>query len=190
MGYCTNCGNELKDGAQFCPKCGSPVISMESKIDSSEDSSGYSIELMSFEPGMRPLLTSVLTDLLRIELMDAVKTIDSAPCSIAKGLSRWEADKFAERMVNAGAAIVMKYNGELVSRMGNQQFVELDKEDDLGCVASAFSFLIPVVGFLIFAYNWREKPRIAESALLAGIWGSILSMIIAICIWGSILFHS
>ena len=25
MGYCNNCGNELKDGAKFCEHCGAPV---------------------------------------------------------------------------------------------------------------------------------------------------------------------
>ena len=65
MGYCTNCGNELKDGTLFCPKCGKPVFFKESNRDSSEDSPSYSIELLSFESDMRHQLTKVLTDLLR-----------------------------------------------------------------------------------------------------------------------------
>ena len=31
MGYCANCGNELKDGTQFCPKCGNPSNSVTSQ---------------------------------------------------------------------------------------------------------------------------------------------------------------
>lgn len=26
MAYCKNCGNELREGAKFCPKCGNPII--------------------------------------------------------------------------------------------------------------------------------------------------------------------
>ena len=37
MGYCANCGNELKDGTQFCPKCGSSVISTQSERDTKQN---------------------------------------------------------------------------------------------------------------------------------------------------------
>lgn len=29
--YCKNCGAQLKDGARFCPKCGTPVLQTENK---------------------------------------------------------------------------------------------------------------------------------------------------------------
>ncbi len=30
MSFCTNCGTEIKDGAKFCPKCGSPAPDLNS----------------------------------------------------------------------------------------------------------------------------------------------------------------
>ena len=31
--FCVKCGNELKDGAKFCPKCGTPVVNATGKDD-------------------------------------------------------------------------------------------------------------------------------------------------------------
>lgn len=43
--FCKNCGNELSDGALFCPKCGSKIISNdESKFEKSIDSVEISTE--------------------------------------------------------------------------------------------------------------------------------------------------
>ncbi len=39
MGFCSNCGNELQDGANFCPKCGATVIgNVRSNDEMSSDS--------------------------------------------------------------------------------------------------------------------------------------------------------
>lgn len=32
--FCTNCGNELKEGARFCPRCGTPIASTPSDVPS------------------------------------------------------------------------------------------------------------------------------------------------------------
>ena len=32
MPYCKNCGNELPEGAQFCPKCGTAVTKLEEPV--------------------------------------------------------------------------------------------------------------------------------------------------------------
>ena len=180
MAFCTDCGSELKDGAKFCPKCGKPVTVQHPQSEPSEASSNYSIELVSVASGRHDEVYLALMDLLKIELRDAMIKVFSAPCSLATGLSLSKAELFSKKMENAGAVIVMKNNGELVSEIGNQQLDELDNGDDLGCVALAFSFLIPIVGFLIFAFNWRQKPRIAETALLSGAMGIIFSAIISI----------
>ena len=181
MGYCRNCGNELKDGTQFCPKCGKPVISKESKKDSSEDSSSFSIELLSFESDKRSQLKSVLSDLLKIDLEDAMKTLDSAPCSIATGLSFIRADKFIQRMEDAGAIIAMKKDGKLYYRTASAQLEEKDEEP--GCLSEILYFLIPIWGFFGFASNWRDKPRIAEIALLYGLFGMTISTILSMMLY-------
>lgn len=178
MGYCRNCGNELKDGTQSCPKCGKPVISKESKKDSSEDSSSFSIELLSFESDKRSQLKSVLSDLLKIDLEDAMKTLDSAPCSIATGLSFIGADKFIQRMEDAGAIIAMKKDGKLYYRTASAQLEEKDEEP--GCLSEILYFLIPIVGFFCFALNWRDKPRKADIALQCGLSGMTINIILSI----------
>ena len=180
MGYCTNCGNELKDGTLFCPKCGKPVFFKESNRDSSEDSPSYSIELLSFESDMRHQLTKVLTDLLRIELMDAVKIIDSAPCSIATGLSLMRAEEFAKRIEDAGAVIAMKKNGGLIHKTESEQQHLDEKEEEPGCLSLILFFLIPIAGFFVFASNWRDKPKKADMALFYGLLGMTFSIIFSI----------
>lgn len=32
--YCTRCGTEVDDGANFCPKCGAPIAEMHTRQDS------------------------------------------------------------------------------------------------------------------------------------------------------------
>lgn len=32
MKYCTNCGNELKNGAEFCPKCGAKTGNKNAQV--------------------------------------------------------------------------------------------------------------------------------------------------------------
>ena len=46
MAFCSNCGNELKDGAKFCPKCGTriniaPVPIENSRVDDEEEEEEY-----------------------------------------------------------------------------------------------------------------------------------------------------
>ncbi len=36
--YCENCGNEIKDGSSFCPKCGASVALMEEQQEETQDS--------------------------------------------------------------------------------------------------------------------------------------------------------
>lgn len=37
MAFCGNCGNELREGAKFCPKCGNPIIQV---IQNNKDGNG------------------------------------------------------------------------------------------------------------------------------------------------------
>ena len=178
MAYCKKCGNQLDDGAKFCPKCGNPVVSTQYKRDSSENSFNYSIELVSYKYGKRDQIASALTDLLRIDSMDAINTIDSAPCSLATGLSLIRVVEFAQRLENVGAVIVVKKDGEPIHETEKSQSDK--KEEELGCLSLILSFLIPIFGFFVFAMNWRDEPKKADSALQCGLLGLVVSIIFSV----------
>lgn len=179
MAFCTNCGNELKDGTKFCSKCGKPATVQRPQNDLSETSSNYSIDLVSVASGREYKVNKAIMGLLKIELFDAIKIADSAPCSLATGLSLSKAEMYAQKMENAGAVIIMKNNGVIVPRTIHPQMDEMDNED-LGCFLSALSFFIPIIGFFIFGMNWRQKPKVAENALLSGLMGIFLSTVISV----------
>jgi uncharacterized membrane protein YvbJ len=43
MSYCSNCGNELKDGADVCLNCGKSIIKKSSSTSVDTGSSGWSL---------------------------------------------------------------------------------------------------------------------------------------------------
>ena len=44
MAYCSKCGTQLREGAKFCPKCGTPAETTPTKRESSDISSNFRSE--------------------------------------------------------------------------------------------------------------------------------------------------
>ncbi len=109
MAYCRKCGNKLKDGAKFCPKCGTPVVATQSNSNSSDNSSYYCIELISVRAGTLQV-TKALIDLLGVETREAKDIINCTPCILVTGITLSRAKEIAQILQNAGAEIAIKQN--------------------------------------------------------------------------------
>ena len=104
MSYCRNCGNQLIDGANFCPKCGT-------KID----------------------------------------------------------DGYAESQ--------QTHQSEPESESTQEEYDELDSGLKL------ISFIIPLVGFIIYFNNWAFKPVKAHSGIVWALYGVFFSWVFWWLIW-------
>lgn len=52
--YCQNCGNQLREGTKFCPKCGAPVPQLQGKGTTYNHPSGRNGNAGGSTPGGRP----------------------------------------------------------------------------------------------------------------------------------------
>ena len=111
MAYCAKCGNQLSDGAKFCPKCGTPVKTTKPKTDSSENSLRYSVELISSGPWILQT-TKILMDLLGIEMREAKDIINSTPSVLVTDISLSRAEEIAQILQNVGAEIEIKQSNK------------------------------------------------------------------------------
>lgn len=113
MAFCSKCGTELTEGAKFCPKCGNPTGSSETKEMVGGDSSNCSLELVS--AGFAKLqVVKALREIFGIGLKEAKDMVDSTPLEIAKNLTLTEAKKIASFLSTAGAKSIVKQNGKTI----------------------------------------------------------------------------
>lgn len=113
MAFCSKCGTELTEGAKFCPKCGNPTGSSETKEMVGGDSSNCSLELVS--AGFAKLqVVKALREIFGIGLKEAKDMVDSTPLEIAKNLTLTEAKKIAIFLSTAGAKSIVKQNGKTI----------------------------------------------------------------------------
>jgi len=63
--YCSNCGNQLPDGASFCPGCGTPLgePKKETKTTASFDRASASIIVNKKSEGLAIILSLIITGL-------------------------------------------------------------------------------------------------------------------------------
>lgn len=113
MAYCSKCGTQLSDGAKFCPKCGNPTGSSETKEMAEENSANYCLELVS--AGFAKLqVVKALREILDIGLKEAKDMVDSTPLEIAEGLTLTKAKEIASLLSTVGAKTIVKQNGKTI----------------------------------------------------------------------------
>ena len=113
MAFCSKCGTELMEGAKFCPKCGNPTGSSETKEMAEENSANYCLELVS--AGFAKLqVVKALREILDIGLKEAKDMVDSTPLEIAEGLTLTKAKEIASLLSTVGAKTIIKQNGKTI----------------------------------------------------------------------------
>ena len=102
--FCTNCGAQLPAGVNFCPNCGTRVTPVATTQP------GYMVMLVSLGSGNRATAAALLARICGYSDEEALLIADSAPITVARGLSDAQARYLAQALAEYGIEVSV-YDG-------------------------------------------------------------------------------
>ncbi len=106
--FCTNCGTQLQNGANFCPNCGTKV-KVVTPVTTAADA-GNMVMLVDLGTCSRTTAAALLAQICGYASDDALLIVDSAPITIARGLNDAQAKLLAQALAEYGLEISV-YDG-------------------------------------------------------------------------------
>lgn len=184
MAFCGNCGNELKDGAKFCPKCGNPVNSSSNPQIEAKNSNLYirwDGAWALFDASMTITANGTFVGNYSFkEGFEAIVPIKSEAMRIGIKFSFREYFKVFNVRTDTDYTLNLSYNR--VSGGFGFTFYDTDgneyHNDSLHWVMAILCFLIPIFGLIFGLYNNYEKPAASKDAILLSVIGFIVGLLI------------
>jgi len=184
MAFCGNCGNELKDGAKFCPKCGSPVRSSSNPNINIKKGNLY----IRWEGAwtLLDMTVSVIVngkyvgDYSFNEGFEAIVPIESEIVRVRIKCSVREYTQVLTLSPNANYSLNLSYN----RISGGFGFLLCDNDgmeicnDSLHWGMAILCFLIPIVGFIYALFNRKDKPAASKDALILCVIGFVVGLLL------------
>ena len=99
--FCSNCGTRLGSGVNFCPNCGTRVTALQP---------GNMVMLVSLGTSNRNTAAALLTRICGYTDDDALLIADSAPITVARGLTEAQARYLAQALAEYGIEVSV-YDG-------------------------------------------------------------------------------
>jgi len=105
--FCSNCGTQIGTGVNFCPNCGAKVITVATP---SATTAGNMVMLVSLGVCAPATAAALLQQICGYGLDEALLIVDSAPITIARGLSDAQARYLAQALAEYGMEVSV-YDG-------------------------------------------------------------------------------
>lgn len=105
--FCSNCGAQLSSGVNFCPNCGTKVVPV---VPVATAEPGNMVMLVSVGSSNRATAAALLSRICGYDGDDALLIVDSAPITIARGLSDAQARYLAQALAEYGVEVAV-YDG-------------------------------------------------------------------------------
>ncbi|MBR6449437.1 MAG: ribosomal protein L7/L12 [Fibrobacter sp.] len=129
MAFCIQCGNQIKDGARFCPKCGAKQgddTEESTKSTSSENSEEqlYDVIIEKIEdPNTKMAVLKEIRSTMETDISSAKRTIDNGGY-VGFELSKDEAEKMKKRYEELGATVSIEVSKKDESEQLYDVFIE------------------------------------------------------------------
>lgn len=104
--FCSNCGVKLADGVNFCPECGTKV-----NWTAAADIQGDMVMLQSLGTCAKTTAAALFQNLCGYSAEEALLIADSAPITLARGLSEAQARFLAQALAEYGMEVSV-YDGD------------------------------------------------------------------------------
>lgn len=108
--FCPNCGTQLQDGVNFCPNCGTKVVAVTPMTVNPAAAQGNMLMLLSLGTCARATAAVLLQQLCGYDTDDALLIVDSAPITVARGLTDAQARYLAQAFSEYGMEVSV-YDG-------------------------------------------------------------------------------
>lgn len=184
MSYCGNCGTQLKEGAKFCQKCGTPVQSSHSSIQENKNGNLY----IRWD-GRWTLIDKNITisvnglyvgDYSFREGFEVAIPIDSSTMivEIKYSITNYKQVLTLSPLENYSYNLYFNsFSGCFGFSLCDSNGIEI-MHDSIGEVMGIVSFLLPIVGFIYALAVWKEKPGASRAALTISIIGLVVSIVL------------
>jgi len=103
--FCSNCGIQLSSGVNFCPNCGARV-----SVVTTAAQAGNMVMLVSVGNSNRATAAALLSRICGYSDEEALLIVDSAPITVARGLSDAQARYLAQALAEYGIEVSV-YDG-------------------------------------------------------------------------------
>ena len=107
--FCPNCGVRLPDGVNFCPECGTQVSATVSTA-AAASAQGNMVMILSLGACARTTAASLIQTICGYTADEALLIADSAPITVARGLSEAQARFLAQALAEYGMEVSV-YDG-------------------------------------------------------------------------------
>ena len=108
--FCPNCGTQLSSGVNFCPNCGANVSNVAARVNATTADQGNMVMLLSLGTCNRATAAALLSQICGYDSDDALLIADSAPITVARGLSDAQARYLAQAFTEYGLEVSV-YDG-------------------------------------------------------------------------------
>ena len=105
--FCPNCGVRLPDGVNFCPECGTKVVALNTAVVPDQDNM---VMIFSLGTCSRTTAASLIQAICGYTADEALLIADSAPITVARGLSDAQARYLAQALAEYGMEVSV-YDG-------------------------------------------------------------------------------
>ena len=114
--YCDKCGNELKEDAQFCRKCGTKLsdndTAQQTQSDSANAENLFDVELQIVGDENKLEVIKVLRELTGLGLTEAKNMVDKTPVIFKRAVHKTEAETIKANFLKVGALVTLKEHGK------------------------------------------------------------------------------
>lgn len=170
--YCSNCGNQVQDHANFCPNCGQsltqatlPTVSASSTLSTSIASSGsgdYRLVFVDRDDCSEADAENLMMDLLGYDAEDADQFVELAPIEIADNLSLIQARTLAQAFTEYGCQVtVLDDSGDIVDISDKATSSVFDIDGNLVLKAAGILGALTLVN-KVTSYRRYKKTSLLE----------------------------
>lgn len=183
MAFCGNCGNELKDGAKFCPKCGNPVNSNHNtnNVRNCNLSIRWEGAWALLDATVRVIVNGAyIGEYSFKEGFETVVPIDSDILTVRIKCGFREYTQVLSLSTKTNYSLNLSYNrlsGGFGFSLCDNDGIEI-YNDSLHWGMAILSFLIPIVGFIYALIIKKDKPATFTNAIIVSVAGFILALIL------------
>lgn len=189
MAFCGKCGNELKDGTKFCPKCGHPTGVNPVNSSPNPNINDRKCNLTIRWEGAWVLIDATVRVIVNGAYIgeysfkdgfEAIVPIDSEFVTVKIKCSFREYTQYLSLSTKTNYSLNISY-----SRIsGGFGFSLCDNDgyeiynDSLHLGMAILSFLIPIVGFIYALIVRKDKPAASTNAIIMSVAGFVVALIL------------